>query len=171
MSTAIKESQADRNLYQSLGATKADVAGAGFAAERQRARHPAREREPGRDDQGGARRAGRSPRPAIRSRRRATPTWRMRPVLPSRPTSSLQLELTGALASAWPPPCSHWLQTRQPRRRRVDPRIDFLKSGPPHGHAVPARTAPTARGKEPTRTKRLRESIAVLRPSAEVRMF
>ena len=31
MSTAIKESQADRNLYQALGQTKADVAGAGFA--------------------------------------------------------------------------------------------------------------------------------------------
>jgi hypothetical protein len=32
MSTAIKQSQADRNLYQALGTTKADVAGAGFAA-------------------------------------------------------------------------------------------------------------------------------------------
>ena len=32
MSTAIKESQADRNLYQALGTTRADVAGAGFAA-------------------------------------------------------------------------------------------------------------------------------------------
>jgi hypothetical protein len=31
MSTAIKQSQADRNLYQALGQTKADVAGAGFA--------------------------------------------------------------------------------------------------------------------------------------------
>jgi hypothetical protein len=31
MSTAIKESQADRNLYQALGQTKADVASAGFA--------------------------------------------------------------------------------------------------------------------------------------------
>ena len=32
MSTAIKQSQADRNLYQALGTTRADVAGAGFAA-------------------------------------------------------------------------------------------------------------------------------------------
>lgn len=31
MSTAIKQSQADRNLYQALGTTRADVAGAGFA--------------------------------------------------------------------------------------------------------------------------------------------
>ena len=31
MSTAIKQSQADRNLYGALGQTRADVAGAGFA--------------------------------------------------------------------------------------------------------------------------------------------
>jgi hypothetical protein len=31
MSTAIKQSQADRNLYQSLGTTEADIAGAGLA--------------------------------------------------------------------------------------------------------------------------------------------
>lgn len=31
MSTAIKELQADRNLYQALGTTRADVAGAGLA--------------------------------------------------------------------------------------------------------------------------------------------
>jgi hypothetical protein len=58
MSTAIKQSQADRNLYQALGTTRADVAGAGFAASGSAPRHPAREREPGRDDQGGAGRTG-----------------------------------------------------------------------------------------------------------------
>jgi hypothetical protein len=31
MSTVIKQSEADRNLYQALGTTRADVAGAGFA--------------------------------------------------------------------------------------------------------------------------------------------
>lgn len=31
ISTAIKQSQADRQLYQSLGETKADIAGAGLA--------------------------------------------------------------------------------------------------------------------------------------------